>query len=356
MKLQFLRLITVLFAAAATSFGVIDAEVLNWNLGRGYLPFDYAESNGILIDNQSDTLQYSYYALPYPSSETSLDFRVRNLHGEPMKSYPYKTENGETAKIKNPHWGFFIVSPSDTLIVTVKQDESQGMMGNAPALNMNVYQGGKGEKVSLTENINTGMGDNLWRVISEDNRVSIYASNHSLTQRFAGDFLGDVTLFGFLAGWGEKVLIRDIRAEIKEEVLQKKWGDENFSYDYLNEYFRGSNDEIEGFWTLFDRELEESLLRLGGRYLLAAVKTEDGYDFLYIEGAEVNSSSWHPGDVKLRLSPSSFRGIYDVEWTDAMKNTMNHDIRAQEGEGNTLMIQFPYQSSRLRLRKVDKAE
>ena len=107
---------------------------------------------------------------------------------------------------------------------------------------------------------------------------------------------------------------------------------------------------MEGIWGVFDLMLEDDRLRMGGDYLLALVKSDTGYDILYIGGAVKNPSSWSPGILKGRLVASPFEGIYNVEWIDVTGKTVE-GIKAQSDNG-LLRLVFPDDSSELRLRKV----
>ena len=113
-----------------------------------------------------------------------------------------------------------------------------------------------------------------------------------------------------------------------------------------------SRDPMEGIWVIFDRNLDESLLKPGGDYVLAIVREGERYLMIYLEGAAVNSQKWSPGMIKGILNPTYFNGIYDTEWIDAECQSLNNGVKSQYGEGETLTIQFPYHSSSLRLRKA----
>lgn len=115
-----------------------------------------------------------------------------------------------------------------------------------------------------------------------------------------------------------------------------------------------TRDDTEGYWTILDRNFDEKLIRLGGRYLFAILRSEDstGYDLHYIDGGETDASHWIPGELKARLTPSRIKGIYNVEWLDSRHLPMSRDIEAQKEGNATLRIAFPYQNSILRLQKL----
>lgn len=327
------------------------SDTLYWNRGRGYKPFRHATEDGILIDNQSDSLLFDYFPLEGSLNNFTLKFRAKNIHGNPAKKYKYVTSDGRINYVKKPHWGFFVTSLSDTIVVTLKNGEKFTLPEPLSSLDITFFNltSGKNEKICLTEKINPYTGDNLWNLTFKDNFLNLSGGDSEINQITSFPCNSNITGFGFFAGWGDKVLISDIKLE--------KEGSDSLLSQYRDlvqteNYFSASDDPLEGHWMIFDRELDEDLLKPGGNYILSCVRDKDNYIFLYREGAEVNSSQWFPGDVKAILQPSPFPGIYNVEWFDAMKKPMSHDIRAQKGEGETLLIQFPYQDSKIRLRKL----
>lgn len=328
------------------------AERIHWNYGRGYHPFQYATQEGILIDNPTDSLRYDYYKLNSVSKDFSLKFRAKNLHGHPARKYQYESKKGKKINIGNPHWGFFITGVRDTVVFSIKGDEIFTALEPEPCINISLYCMGSKMTQTLTHNkkINPYEGDNLWDLSFSNGNLILSGGDTEINPLIEIPWQNVVTGFGFFAGWGDKILVSDISVQCEDPKNQIK--DKFYSIDYLQDYYSKSEDPMEGFWVIFDRELEENLLKLGGDYLLACVKEDDGYSFLYVEGASINSPAWSIGDIKLQLTPSPFNGIYNVVWYDSMKSPLHKDIKAQTGDGNSLLFQFPYQSSKVRLRKL----
>ncbi|MCH5239703.1 MAG: LysE family translocator [Muribaculaceae bacterium] len=366
---RIIGVIILIFAVVGIVTGASNlakGETIHWNKGRGYQPFIYSTPAGIKIENESDTLKYDYYALPRLADGFTLRFRACNINGNPKKRYTYITQGKKTLRTSNPHWGFFITLERDTIAVTVKSSEKVTAIETIPAVEISVYNLATGEKKRIvrSEKINPYNGDNLWEIRKEDGKIEISGGESELPAIFTSYSLNAVTGFGFFAGWGDSLLVSDIDVDYETPDTFIS----NIPLVGLEEYLSQSEDEMEGYWTIFDRDLEESLLKLGGSYTLVCLKSDEdsatfsplkgpeergaAYYFVYIDGASVNSRNWNRGDVKVILKPTPFEGIYDVEWRDAMKQTMDYDLKAQIGEGNTLSIQFPYQSSKLRLRKI----
>lgn len=125
--------------------------------------------------------------------------------------------------------------------------------------------------------------------------------------------------------------------------------------DTLDSHFQRSSDPMEGYWIVLDRDLDEKRIRLGGDYTLAIVRDDNGgYSLIYIEGARVCAPQWQRGDLKGRLKAGGIKGVYDCEWLDSKRSSISHDVTAQQdpADSRIITVQFPYQRSSLRLRKL----
>lgn len=135
------------------------------------------------------------------------------------------------------------------------------------------------------------------------------------------------------------------------------------SYDFSNPdvrrtYLARSNDPYTGIWTILDMNLDDTMLRTGGDYtLMLAGDEKQGYSLIYLSGALVSPSSWSPGRLKAKLSPSAVPGIYDVTWTDASGAPLPSPGKAQfadeRGKSPVLVISIPGMLSSLRLCRVN---
>lgn len=325
---------------------------LHWNLKRGYSPFHHATPKGIIIENTSDTIQYDFFRMDQPVSGFTLDFRAANLHANPAKKYPFFSSEGVKKLVSNPKWGFFLNLDNDTIIVSVNGKEMPDGIESEHVADINIFKWPYSLLFSteIKHNINPYDGDNLWNVNFTDNSLRFRAGTRGLLEFFGMELACDTLRgFGFFAGWGANIKISDINLKYKvtDSITSGKSDIRN-----INEYMKESADPIEGLWTVFDRDLEETLLKLGGDYTLASIRENEKYYFYYLDGANISKSNWKEGDIKIILSPSPFPSIFNVIWYDSQKQPLSNDIKAQQGEGNTLIFQFPYQSSKLRLRKL----
>lgn len=326
-----------------------------WNKSRGYNPFTHATPDGIRIDNKSPSPTADAFDFDIPHQSFTLSFRASNLNGHPSGRFSHKSTDGTTVYRKKPEWQFFIVQNHvDTMWFTVRQVENPDAFSSTAALvvdysfrtHIPVI-----EFTSVSENIDCYSGLNIWKIDISPQSIEISVGNSSLrpVMRLPGNG-NKFTAFGFAASPAAHLLVSDIILSTPAPPYAEttSWSDPN----HLDNYLRASSDPMEGYWVIFDRALEESLLMMGGDYRLAIVRDADRYLIIYLSGARVNPQKWKPGMVKGILTPDPFPGIYSLQWFDADGLPLSHDIKAQRGDGATLNIQFPYQSSALRLRRI----
>lgn len=140
-----------------------------------------------------------------------------------------------------------------------------------------------------------------------------------------------------------------IRKEAISNIEESNWTNELFE-----EKFKSSSDEIEGYWSYLDRDLDESKLKIGGKYKLAIVKCSDGYDIFYIDGGVVNSDEWQLGMKKGELKHSALPNNYDLIWYDSNFKPIHKDAFASIDENLILTIQLPTYKSSLRFIRLKK--
>lgn len=326
-----------------------------WNHGRGYAPFAHATEKGIEINNHSHATVIDSCVLTNSITDFTLTFRAKSLNSKPAKRYPYTKADGSKGSKASPAWAFFISSPQGRKTwFSVFPVEVNDHVSSSSALQIVVNTDGTDKPVysaTVSSGVNPFDGTNIWRLTNSGQGFILSAGNHSMTELATLHVSDGCKAFGFAASPGASILITDIsltRTSPLSDMEEGEWKD----LEKLDRHFADSEDNLEGYWTVFDRTLEESLLRMGGDYSLAIVKNGGTYDIIYIDGAKTNSAKWKKGMVKGKLYPGPFPGIFDVEWIDAEGKPLSRDIKAQSGEGDTLTIQFPYQSSSVRLRRI----
>ena len=155
---------------------------------------------------------------------------------------------------------------------------------------------------------------------------------------------------GYLVGPGSRVAIE--RAVLTIDNDNQVATSTLWTLDALDEYLMNSTDPTEGYWRYLDRDMEDKWLRLGGRYTLAVVRADDGYDIIYIDGAQVKKSQWKPGMLKGHFVKTIFTGNYDLKWIDATMEPITDDAYVTIENGVILTLYFPVFKSQVRFSKI----
>lgn len=155
---------------------------------------------------------------------------------------------------------------------------------------------------------------------------------------------------GYLVGPGARTAVE--RAVLTIENEKQVVATTSWTLDALNEYLSQSADPVEGYWKYLDRDMQDEWLRLGGRYTLAVVRSDDRYDLIYIDGAQVKKSMWQTGMLKGNMKPTMFTGNYDLTWIDATMEPIEKDAYATIENGVILTLNFPVFKSQVRYAKV----
>lgn len=155
---------------------------------------------------------------------------------------------------------------------------------------------------------------------------------------------------GYLVGPGARTAVE--RAVLTIENEKQIAASTLWSLEDLDEYLAASADPVEGYWKYLDRDMQDEWLRLGGRYTLVVVRADDGYDLIYMNGAQVKKSQWQPGMIKGHISKTQFTGNYDLNWIDATMEPIDKDAYATIENGVILTLYFPVYKSQVRFSKV----
>ncbi len=120
----------------------------------------------------------------------------------------------------------------------------------------------------------------------------------------------------------------------------------------ISAHLASSADPMEAEWTYLDRDLSASKARLGGRYRLATISNGEGYDIIYIAGAQ---AGWNIGDIKGRLSTTPFQDHYDLEWFSTERRSADTEACADIiTDGLILELTFPALQSKVRFRRISR--
>lgn len=317
------------------------------------------------IDNTTDTPVFIVDTLTHDRS-ASFRFvaRFANLHNSEGKSYKYFDSGSQkTRKVQDTAWGVvwnYVDSLNFCELSLQCSNSNLHDILDERTMTATIARTSAGKRsvlkqLSLRKDIDLYEGENTVHIVLDNSATTILLGNNRLSTLAT---LHEMPLvagsrFGMMAGVGsklsiERMVIQSTHSPVDDLVTE-------WSADSLTAHFAQSSDAVEGFWEYFDRSLDETALRLGGRYRLALVRTADGYDIIYIDGAEVDNRLWRPGMLKGRLSPTRFTAHYDLLWYDTEKLPFTTDIHASIDGNGIITLHFPLYNSQLRfVKSIDK--
>ena len=287
--------------------------------------------------------------------------RFANATNKPGKKSTINS-NGQNKKISGSSWGLaFNIQPnSDMMYVELKcdNDDLHNDIGTQRKLTVSLYEA-------------TSQNHSLLKQVEIENGVDLYDGNNTLQIDVLDDKITigigrkktntvivcentkvyKTNRVGIVARPGSNVILSRAICNFEQSPdtpFRTKWDKQK-----LDEHFSQSINPIEGYWQYLDRDMEDNILRLGGKYSIAIVeKTKSKYDIIYCDGAQVNKQGWSPFMLKGELESTIFNGIYTGMWIDAMFDRITDDVQVSIENGVILTIKFPALKSQLRFSKV----
>ena len=317
----------------------------------------------LVEENVTTATAISLDTMHISSTVYRYQLRMANLNNKQGK---FKTivdpMTGEKRKLTNTQWGLVFNHDGDgnycavvlscdnsapydditdqrTMLVTVIQCKDNQFIDLAHAT---VIKG-----ISLEDDLNTVCVDVDERAVTVSmGKDEMQQVLEATVTRPAGN-----VMVGYLTGPGARVAIERAVLTINNDnqiaATTTRW-----TQEALDTYFANSADPIEGYWQYLDRDMQDEWLRMGGRYTLAVVRADDGYDIIYIDGAQVKKSLWRPGMLKGHMVKTAFTGNYDLRWIDATMEPIDRDAYATIENGVILTLSFPVYKSQMRFAKV----
>lgn len=281
--------------------------------------------------------------------------RMANLHNGEGKSYKVMTATG-SKRVSAPQWGIYLDDGQHlvTVMVSCSSDNWNDEVRGGRMMHVVVNVDGE-EAAALETDDDVRLDHNLTAIgmaRHEDGRLSILLGAEKLREVATIDDLvmrGTATV-GIIAGAGSKLAIE--RSVLSHSTKPTPLVSHEWTMESLEEHFATSTDPYEGYWTYLDRELEDKWVGLGGRYTIALVATDNGYDILYINGAQVMGAKWQPCQPKGTMTRTIFTDSYRARWIDATGEDMGDDVQASFEGGSILNVKFPVFKSQIRFSKV----
>ena len=147
------------------------------------------------------------------------------------------------------------------------------------------------------------------------------------------------------------MLCRVVGREVDiESVVVESWPDYSslLATDYTEQSIVDhallTGDPLEGIWTYFDRDTDDSRARLGGRYRLGVIRDDATGEYLiiYLGGAVVNPDGWRAGMIKGRLFATPFVDQYTLQWYDSTMEQVDIDVDAYATLDNSALLAFAF--------------
>lgn len=286
--------------------------------------------------------------------------RIQNTHSKEGKKYKVTDANGNSYKIDGTETGIIIkITDKEFWTATYSTintsrfndviDKRLIKVSFRHYVNADiVYQ----KDTTVSQNVNLTGGFNVIGADVTSDAITVSIGDNKLYPVISEPFTPEThaVKVGCYIGPGAEANIERTVISFDDEnknIINTPW-----TIDKLDRHFAQSKDPYEGYWTYLDRDLEDKWLRLGGRYTIALVATENGYDMIYIEGAQVKKSLWYCGMLKGRLNNTIFPLNYNAMWIDATFQSFDLDVYATFESDVILNIKFPVYQSQIRFSKV----
>lgn len=319
----------------------------------------------LVLDNTTSSPLVAINNFPISNADFTLSIVFANKHNSERKRYTFIDTDGNTHKIANPSWGVvwnYIDDNNYDALELRCNNTSLNDIYDTRYLTANVVRISNGEKQILSttrfddsSQIHVGEEFNAITLLKRGEHLSIII-NGGIRKMIASfkDYEIQSGKAGILAGAGARVEMK--RLYVKYEPLLQKELTTNYTLDILEEYFKTATDKNEGYWEYLDRDLGNNNIRLGGKYKLAIIKSDEGYDILFVDGANHNSKEWKFGMIKGQMTSTPFIDVYKLTWYDSMFHPFSdfHEDATARFQADVLTINLPINNSSIRFYKISK--
>lgn len=297
-------------------------------------------------------------SLPTPTFRYYM--RIQNMHSKEGKRYTVTDRLGNKRKIDSTEAGIVIRISEDDYWTASYHNGNKNQYDDITDQRLMIvslchYEGENlvyAHDTTVVQNVNLVGGYNVLCVDASPESITVSIGEKKLKPVVTCPIqpYGKLGAVGCYIGPGADVNIERAVLSYNDEpetIEESGWTKED-----LDQHFAVSKNPYEGYWVYLDRDLEDKWLRLGGRYTVALVETESGYDIIYIDGAQVKKSLWHTGMVKGRMTNTIFPNNFNAQWVDATFLTFDLDVYATFESDVILNIKFPVYQSQIRFSKV----
>lgn len=320
------------------------------------------EGDRLIEENASMATAITLDTMAIHSTAYRYQLRLANLNNKQGKTVSVKNPmTREKTQITSPQWGLVFNRDEEgnycAVVLSCDNSAPYDDITDQRTMHVTLIQRLDSETTQLattelTKGVSLEDDMNTLCVDVDERGVRISVGKDELVQVLEANVtrpIGPIQV-GYFVGPGARIALDRAVLTIdneKQVTTTTRW-----TCEALDEYFTASNDPVEGYWTYLDRDMEDKWLRLGGRYTLAVVRADDGYDLIYIDGAQVKKSLWQPGMLKGHMTKTIFSGNYDATWIDATLEPIEKDVQATIENGVILTLNFPVFKSQVRFAKV----
>lgn len=329
---------------------------LNSTRGFGSLQSDSTRHSGsplVISCKGADTI---VRFLPLETAEElSFSLRFSNLHNASGKTYRYVDSEGRARRIEHPSWGFAFIGHDNRALLSLRTVDNRLDPLAPSGIEVSFKTRDCSESSFIDNGVDIYTGVNSLRLMVSPLLLSLSMGNRQYLPVFSTKLGFSPDSLGIWVAPGGEIELDDIVLNItrRKPIQDNKWMSKFSDKSACKEYLERSRDEVEGIWEVFDRMLDESRLRPGGNYRLLLVRNDNGYDLIYLSGAQTLASVWKPGMIKGKLVSTSFHGVFDVVWLDPSGISVPGVIKAQMESRGLLTFTFPdHSGSTFRLRKL----
>lgn len=162
--------------------------------------------------------------------------------------------------------------------------------------------------------------------------------------------VGSVNYSGFASGASvtsahDITIDRHMSLHIPKRIIPKIYPD----LQAVEEALSRCDDPRCHAWDFFDEEVETRIALKGGRYRLALLPSDsEGFNLIYMSGAEIEPGRWEPGMLKGRLIPTPFADTFTLYWIDSAGKDISDGTPYATIEGVVMTLVFPLQKAKFR--------
>lgn len=324
------------------------------------------EDDRLVDENATLANAMGFDTMKIHSSSYRYQMRLANTNNKQGKTRSIKNPiTGEKTNITRTQWGLVFNRDEDgnfcAVVLSCDNSAPYDDITDQRSMQVTLMQRtGREETIlaqtSLTKGVSLEDDLNTISVDVDERGVKVSIGKQALQPVLEADVKrpSRAVQVGYLVGPGASVSIE--RAVLTIDNERQVANSTLWTVEALDEYFAQSADPAEGYWKYLDRDMQDDWLRLGGRYTLAVIRADDGYDIIYIDGAQVKKTMWQTGMLKGHMTKTIFSGNYDLTWIDATMEPIEKDAQASIENGVILTLSFPVYKSQVRFAKVLEAD